>query len=378
MAVEVIRAHDRAWEEWLDTVPRDVHHTAGYHEFARDSGEGEPYLIVVGDRERGFAWPYLLRRVDEIPELAGVDATDVNSVYGYPGPLAWGCQPGDSFVERAWSEVVRVWRDQKAVSAFTRFHPLLDNASLVSGIAQLGGAPPGPSPVLAVGPTVSVDCTANDEEARAGYARALRQHINAGRRAGLVTVHDEQWAAVPTFTKLYRETMARNGATDYYFFDRDYFERLRVALPGHLQLLVTHVDGTVAAAGLFTEFDGIVQAHLVGTNAELRALSPFKVLLDDARMWARERGNKVLHLGGGRGGREDSLMRFKSEFSPRRHVFHLGRWILDEGRYQALAHARLFGRGRGHDLDPTFFPAYRAPVLVSAPDEGSAGRGDGS
>ena len=59
-------------------------------------------------------------------------------------------------------------------------------------------------------------------------------------------------------------------------------------------------------------------------------------------------------------------MSFKGEFSPRRHLFHTGRWILDEGLYRDLLNARLSGRGDGRHVDPTFFPAfpaYRAPLI---------------
>src|SRR6185503_5168603 len=115
---------------------------------------------------------------------------------------------------------------------------------------------------------------------------------------------------------------------------------------------------TIAAAGLFTELDGLVQAHLVGIGEEYRHLSPLKVLLDDARRWARERGAHALHLGGGRGGQDDSLLAFKSRFSDRRHVFHTGRWILDEQAYRELAAARP--GAAAHSTD--FFPAYRAPL----------------
>jgi hypothetical protein len=98
-------------------------------------------------------------------------------------------------------------------------------------------------------------------------------------------------------------------------------------------------------------------------------LSPFKILLDDARSWARERGNSVLHLGGGRGGRKDELLMFKGEFSPRRHLFCVGRWVLDKGAYRDLVEARLTAAPAGRVPDPTFFPAYRAPFLD---EEGSA------
>lgn len=363
IALHIIQPDDPAWDQWLHDVPKDIYHTPAYHGFSANSGEGHPYLVVVGDRARGVAWPYLLRRVSEVPELAGADATDVHSVYGYPGPLAWGCRPGDSFLDSAWAQIVQVWRDQHAVAAFTRFHPLLDNAALVSSVPLPAHDPQGGPAISEIGPTVSVDCTLSDEEALATYARPLRQHVAAGRRAGLSTAHDEQWARLPTFVELYRATMVRNGAQDFYLFDQRYFERLRDSLPGHVHLLTTCLGDTVGAAGIFTEFDGIVQAHLVGTNADLRSFSPFKTLLHDARAWARRRGDSVLHLGGGRGGRADSLLRFKGEFSPRRHRFHVGRWVLDTGRYQELVRAHQAGHPDGGSLDHAYFPAYRARFI---------------
>src|SRR5688572_28638878 len=88
---------DPAWETWLSHVARDVYHTQGYHQYAAGSGEGDAFLAVVGDAERGLAWPYLLRSLEGIEGLDGEDGTDVTSVYGYPGPIAWGCGPDDPF-----------------------------------------------------------------------------------------------------------------------------------------------------------------------------------------------------------------------------------------------------------------------------------------
>ncbi|HVB38584.1 MAG TPA: GNAT family N-acetyltransferase [Vicinamibacterales bacterium] len=363
----LVRGDDPAWDEWLGVVARDIYHGARYHHFSHGCGEGDPYLVVVGDNDRGLAWPYLLRPTSELKGLEGSSATDVGSVYGYPGPIAWGCAPGDEFVRRAWAALVGVWRDQGAVSAFTRFHPLLDNAALLAGVeGSWAGSRRASGSVVAVGPTVSVDCTLDDDAARGQYARALRQHIAAGRRAGLVTGADDDWSDLEAFCRLYHETMARNRASASYFFDLSYFRRLTIALSGHLHLLVTKLGDDIAAAGLFTEFDGIVQAHLVGTNGDLRSLSPFKVLLDDARAWARARGDVILHLGGGRGGRDDSLFRFKGEFSPRRHVFHVGRWVLDPASCHDLLEARMAALSLGATLDAAFFPAYRAPEIEAA------------
>ena len=374
--VELLNPSQPAWDAYLAGARRDIYHLSGYHAYAERAGEGEPMLIIVGDLQRGIAWPYLLRRIDAIAGLAGTDATDVTSVYGYPGPVAWGCQPGDPFVAEAWQEILEVWRQQRVVSTFTRFHPLLGNAALVAGLPLAADHAGLPLPLVPGGPTVSIDCRLDDSAARRAYSKVLRQEIDAARRAGLVTEVDEEWSEIETFTRLYGETMERSGAGAEYMLGFSDVCRLREVLGGRLHLLVTRCEKAVGAACLFTEMDGIVQAHLAGTNDDLRHLSPLKVLLDDARSWARSRGDHVLHLGGGRAGKEDSLFAFKARFSPSRHAFHTGRWILEPRLYREFVSERSLG-----DCGSTgeeYFPAYRArPSLptgsqrFAAPEDGS-------
>jgi lipid II:glycine glycyltransferase (peptidoglycan interpeptide bridge formation enzyme) len=204
-----------------------------------------------------------------------------------------------------------------------------------------------------------MNCRLDDEAAREQYARVLRQEIDTAASAGFVTEADVDWNELESFVRLYRETMERSGAASRYFLTSEDARELHDALNGSIHLLVTRLEGTIAAIGLFTEYEGIVQAHLVGTNEELKRYSPLKILLDDARRWARDRGNRVLHLGGGRGGEDDSLLAFKARFSSRRHWFYTGQWVLDPGRYRALETAR-WGVD-GDTSDTKFFPSYRAP-----------------
>ncbi len=374
MRLELYRPGDAGWESSVGETPRDVYHTAGFHAYAQASGEGAALLAVVGDGRRGLAWPYLLRPVAEVPGLEGSEATDVTSVYGYPGPIAWGCRPGDAFIGDAWQSLLGLWRDQRAIAVFTRFHPLLANASLVSGLhgswiheEQLGS-------VSQIGLTVSIDCTLDDEAMREEYDHGVRRGIAACRKAGFATVDDESWSELPAFCRLYRETMDRNRAAAYYYFDHANIERLRAALDGHAHLLVTRSAGDVVAAGIITEFGGIAQSYLAASDVTLRP-SPRLLFNDDARRWARDRGDCVLHLGGGRGARDDSLLQFKARFSSRRHPFHVGRWVLDWEKYHRLTEERLAGPLHAVHVDPAYFPAYRAPVdgAAGAPDEARIG-----
>ena len=362
--LRLLRPEDPSWDASLLSVPRSVFHLAGYHAYARGSGEGEPYLAIVGDSRRGLAWPYLLRPVAEVPGLEGTGATDVHSVYGYPGPVAWGVSPGDPFVEDAWRLIVETWRGQGAASAFTRFHPLLENASLMRDLSLRPEQDTRGEGVIAAGPTVSVDLTLETEAIQRAYGRGLLRDVTAARKAGLRTEPDEEFAFLSTFAGLYEETMVRLGAADFYRFSEDDFRRLRDALGGKLRLLVTFMGDTVAAAGLFMEAGGILEWHLVGSSDAFRELSPSKVLVDDAIAWARGRGNRILHMGGGRGGRVDSLFWSKSRFSPRRHTFETGRWVLEPRLYDELVGARRAAISGPGTLDPNFFPTYRAPLIL--------------
>jgi hypothetical protein len=346
-------SREREWMQWIDPLPHDFYHTAAYHRFSEQSGEGEAWLAVFGSQDQYLAWPYLLRPVPAFTG-AGRGLRDVTSVYGYAGPLVRRAVSADSFLERARKKIGELWLSQNVITAFSRFHPLLENHQW----AEPPLTAPGSGCVREAGLTVSIDLVASERDNWHGYQASLRNRIRRGRRLGLVSSVDEAWSRLPDFVRFYHATMARNHATPYYFFTVEYFQRLRDALGSRAVLMLTRLGTTVAAAGIFVEYRGIVQNHFCVNNPECLSLAPSKVLLDDVRRWASARGNSVFHLGGGRSGSRDSLFAFKSAFSPRRHVFHTGQWILNGEAYQQLCGARSDDRAA---LPLTgFFPAYRA------------------
>src|SRR5215212_8751351 len=72
-----------------------------------------------------------------------------------------------------------------------------------------------------------------------------------------------------------------------------------------------------------------------------------------AASWAREQAYDLFHLGGGVGGRTDSLYEFKRRFDPGgEREFAVGKAVHDEVAYRELA---------GEASPEGFLPAYRAP-----------------
>jgi predicted N-acyltransferase len=185
---------------------------------------------------------------------------------------------------------------------------------------------------------------------------------------GFVGVHDREKRYLREFVEVYRETMRRAHAHESYFFGEDYFRLLTEELGDASHLFVALKDGEVAAATLCTLCDGIVQDHLGGTRDAFLKFSPDRLVVHTERQWAKEMGARDFHLGGGVGAQEDSVFRYKSGFSPRRHVFSTWRWIIQPGLYAELTEARArWNRQHGtQPISDRYFPAYRCPSVPAA------------
>jgi lipid II:glycine glycyltransferase (peptidoglycan interpeptide bridge formation enzyme) len=86
------------------------------------------------------------------------------------------------------------------------------------------------------------------------------------------------------------------------------------------------------------------------------------MIIFEAIQWAKSRGNRWLQLGGGVGGREDSVLHFKAGFSDKRIQFLTSRFIIDEAKYHQLVclAANTSNKTPETILSSSFFPAYRS------------------
>lgn len=328
------------WTSLLPETPYDFYHLPAYVALCAAYEQGEARALYVEDGRRKMLLPLIVRNI------AGSDRRDATSPYGYPGPIGRGTDdPG--FLSGALIAGIAALRTAGIVSIFVRLHPLL-NVSLPDGAGE----------VVRQGLTVDVDLSLPGATLWAQMRQNHRRDIKKAAQRGLVARIDQDFEQYSAFKRLYRVTMDRRSAGNEYFFGDEYFDGLRRALGARLNLCVVERDETVAAAGLFVEASGIVQFHLAGTDAAFTRAEPTKLMIQFVTGWARERGNRHFHLGGGVGCRDDSLLHFKLGFSPRRQPFHTLRAVIDEPEYRRLVKA--------HDpsLDPGmlegYFPAYRA------------------
>src|SRR5690606_22871960 len=137
----------------------------------------------------------------------------------------------------------------------------------------------------------------------------------------------------------YYENMDRVKAKKYYYFNKNYFKKLLKSSDFNTTILLVIHDKTneIIGGSMFITTNTIVQYHLSGTKNEYSKMHPTKLLIDEMRILASEKGYKYFNLGGGLGGRDDdSLFDFKSSFSNDFNQFFLWKWITNQEVYDEL------------------------------------------
>ena len=344
------------WDAALERLPsrlRDVYFTSAYHLLWQRHGDGEACGAVFEHSAGLVLYPFLRRRLEDVPWLgerfAGL--VDIASAYGYGGPLVHPAGDAADELRTAFRKAFADWRgDAGVVSEFVRFHPLLHTEE---GFGTLLGAKPANETVVC---KVGID---PEMQLRAMTA-ATRRNVRKAQGAGLTFAVETSDAAYADFGHLYRETMERRRAAAFYLFDDRHFSDFRALLGDAQALLAVRHEGRMVAGALFMRSADFAHYHLGGSDADALELRPNNLLFFEAMNWAGAAGLTELHLGGGyRAGGQDELLRFKSGFSAGRSRLFLGRAIHREADNRDAEQAR---RAAGPLGDAGFFPTYRAPL----------------
>lgn len=358
MNIEILQpqSSSQRWQEILAQLRHDVYHLPEYVEIEAQRSNAQAEAIVITQGENIFFVPYLLRSCQDLFDLSDLseDCFDVLSPYGYPGFL-WHIEESSlaTFLPLALQSLQDTLKSRGVCSAFFRLHPILSS--------DLHSENESPNLFIDNGETVSIDLTLTENELWAHTRKGHQSTINKCKRLGLESKVVPFEDHIDTFLEIYNETMDRVVAKESYYFGQDYFLEL-LKLGDRLHLGIVELEGQTICASLFFECGGIVQAHLGGTRTEFLKCSPFNLLLHDMRLWAKERGNTFLHIGGGVGGsKEDKLYTFKSGFSRQRHRFITARFVIDPEKYDHLINlrAQTLGISSTQLLETDFFPAYR-------------------
>ena len=328
--------NEHRWDEIIRSMNNyDFYHLSKYHSLDKT---GKAILFHYQNKSDEFAFPFLLR---EIPETS---YKDISSVYGYTGPLSKNEIPSLSNIKLFQEELKKYFEENNIVSVFSMLHPILKTQDvLLNGLGE----------TIKANTTIAINLKLSETEQKKQYARSTKYKINLLKKNEFYVKEAKSQKDVEAFINIYKENMNRVNAAPKYYFPDDYFYTFFEKINSTI-FLALHKDEVVSGS-LCTYCHTIMQAHLNATSDRYLHRSPLNLVLDAAREKGIERNMSWLHLGGGRGGVDDSLFQFKSRFSQERFTFQIWKYIYNEKIYNEL-NEKKFG---DKQPDSSFFPLYR-------------------
>ncbi len=341
--IEVIK-DAKSWKDEIASLEHnDFYYTYDYHQISKSDNE-EPILVKYTDNQTVLFIPLLLRHIE------GSDFKDATSVYGYAGPLVQHID--ENFNKDIFqNELNAFFNENDIIAVFSRLHPyMLHQETVLDGLGT----------VTSLGKVVNIDLNDTIENQRAKFNRRLKTYLNKSRRSCSVIKASKE-EHLDAFIELYHENMRRVDADDSYFFSNEYYKQILSMedYESELSLCVHNETQNIIGAAMFIKKGKIVQYHLSGLSEDYFELNPIKLIIDEMRIKSTQDGYEYFNLGGGLGGNEDSLFRFKSGFSKDFRTFKTWKYVVNEDAYNKLIEQKL---GKDFDLNAesaNYFPAYR-------------------
>lgn len=274
-----------------------------------------------------MARPAYQHAAAQVP-IPGSDRYDLETPWGYGGPVA----SNPEALAAGLAEWRSLQRQKGRVAEFIRLHPFVDPVALEDHLDMLEFNRL----------TVIVDLKESEAARWNFFSDSTRNCIRKARR--ILTMRPLIAAEWPLFKELYEAGLQRNEAVEAYFL-RDGYYRALLASAWCRAWVAEDKEGPVAVSCFLHSGTPFAHYHLAGGNSRSRSSNALYLLLEHAFVHYTKLGCRWFHLGGGRSTfPDDSLLAFKSKFSPQRAPFYTGGLIFDVTAYRAL------GGGRGRFL----------------------------
>lgn len=338
-------------EKWDGIVSsfkdHDVYYLNEYVRAFRIHGDGEPLLIYI-EANGARAMNVVMRRDISLDHrfagrLEPGRYFDFATPYGYGGFIVDGHD-----VDVLDAVYTAYCRGQGVVAEFARFHPVLNNRERVSGMYDIRD----------IGKTVCMDLRSH-EVIWDSLTSKNRNMIRKGQRAGVQVFWGRSPELFDRFKALYKATMDRDGADPYYYFGEPFFDSVLYDLRHNSMIFYAKWNGEIISMCIILFANRQMHYHLSALDRQYQQLASTNLLLYEAACWGCKQGYRTLHLGGGVGGQEDSLYRFKKAFArDSSMVFSIGRKCFDPNVYDRLVSIRA--EDSAFNRESLFFPLYRA------------------
>lgn len=324
---------------------KDIYFEENYGKIHEDIENGTSEVFRYNDSNGEIHHMFIKRQIPI--QIDDNEYYDLVTPYGYGGPVITRCEKGyeSELVKNFEKEFQYFCSENNIVSEFIRFHPVFENVKYFENNYE----------VSHIRNTVGTNLVDYDDPFQIEFSKSCRKNVRKALSNGLTYKITEKPNDISEFKNIYYSTMKRNNASDFYYFNDEYFNKCLNLFKDNLLIVEAIYEGETIAMGFYFIYEGIIHIHLSGTLSEYLYLSPAYILRYGVTEWGKEKGYKLIHHGGGRTNDiHDSLYKFKKQFGKNTEFeFYIGKKIWNLDVYKKLCESM----GIPEKVD--FFPAYR-------------------
>ena len=324
MSLLLTLENSKEWSDCLQRIPadkRDVYFSPEYYSLYQNYGDGEACCFVFERSGDIVMYPFLRNSIRSLGYQLDKEYYDIQGAYGYNGIIASNINA--DLIKDFWDSFDAWCQENDIVAEFSRFHPLLNNQELASPKMK----------AFYSRHTVALDLT-DDDIWMHQISSKNRNMIRKAEKEGVTIVESDDYE---TFRKLYNGTMSDLHAEDFYFFPPEYYGEYKRTFNNKSLLCLAQYDGKIIAGSMFMYSENYAHYHLSARDREYSRYAANNLILWYGIQKAKERGCKWLHFGGGTTGDDnDSLLKFKRDFSKTLGEFWMGKRVHNQGVYNSI------------------------------------------
>jgi hypothetical protein len=330
------------WQKWKG---KEVFAHPDYLDLYTDD-KSEACCAILQTDGAAVIYPFIKRDLSHEP-YCKEKLFDITTAYGYGGVYAFGKWNGE-MIEFFCKEFASWAKKSNIVCEFIRF--ALDSPTrefYYMGECVLNNQ------------NVVVDLALSAEEMWSNFKHKVRKNVNRAKSHNLRLEFDEKGYRLDDFLDIYYGTMNRRGASQVYYFPREYFEAIIQKLKGQFLFCHAFYGDKMISTELVLVSDNNIYSFLGGTYDEFFEMRPNDLLKFEIINWGRNNGKKRFVLGGGYAPM-DGIFQYKQAFAPEGVVsFFIGKKVFNPQKYNELTDCKKSLKNSWIPNE-TYFPLYRS------------------
>jgi lipid II:glycine glycyltransferase (peptidoglycan interpeptide bridge formation enzyme) len=303
--------------KWLDSL--DVYYDPAFLSCDAEMQNGAFEIFTALNNNDIFIYPYIKLAIPGYP-----DHFDLSSPYGYAGPY---CTNTDLFTkaEKAFNDHIS---KAGCVTEFVRYHYLYNETRLFTeNIQNIHNRD-----VVVADLSKGWDHLWNDQ-----YSTTNRNLVRRLEKDGFTVNFHKDTIHLDAFISMYELTMKNANATQFYFFPRSFYYKLFEKLGEKIGMASVERDNHTYASTLFFKSGDILTYYLSARDIDHYKIPSSNFMLSEIAKYGMENSINTFNLGGGTThSDEDSLYKFKRNFSKNIKKFYIGKRIHNHAIYDEL------------------------------------------